>query len=114
MSDRRSILDLLAEDYGAQAPRLTPFYETTDKAIYRVDGADTAPRVLRLYPAARPLERLRDQAAIMRHVARHGIPAERVIPTIAGTDTTVLAGRGVLVTSFLDGTTPQRTPAILR
>jgi Ser/Thr protein kinase RdoA (MazF antagonist) len=105
---------LLRHEYGARAPRLTPFYEEPDKAIYRVDHAGGAPWVLRHYPAARPLERLRGQAAIMRHVAHNGIPAEQIIPTVTGTDSTVLAGRGLLVTSLLEGTRPRPTSPVLR
>src|SRR5437773_2208415 len=59
-SDRQMLLEILAADYGAGAPSLTPLYETPTRAIYRVDCAGGAPWVLRYYPATRPLARLRE------------------------------------------------------
>ena len=105
---------VLEERYGALTPRFTPFYETADKGVYRVDRGRGAPWVLRHYPATRPMERLHGQVAIMRHVERHAIPAERVVPTSDGADAVELDGRGVLVTTLLEGTVPRRTPESLR
>ena len=113
-ASRQSLLDLLRREYGARGPQLTPFYETSTKAIYRVDQDGGPPWVARLYPAARPIERLRGQVAIMGHVADNGVPTEQIIGTAAGVDFTVLGQRGVLVTSFLEGTFPRRTPEVLR
>lgn len=105
---------MLRRRYGARSPRLTAFYETGAKGVYRVDHHGGAPWVVRHYPAERPMERLLGQAAIMRHVERHGIETERVVPTADGSETTELGGRGVLVTTLLDGGVPRRTPDVLR
>src|SRR5829696_6487688 len=103
---RQLLLDLLTSQYGARRPTLSPIYEHPTRAIYRVDDAGAPPWVLRLYPSRRPLNRLHEQAAIMRHVAQRAIPAERVIPTSTGEISTVLGDRGVLVTTYLTGSTP--------
>jgi Ser/Thr protein kinase RdoA (MazF antagonist) len=54
------------------------------------------------------------QAAIMRYVARHGIPMEQIVQTRDDADSTSLDGRGILVTSFLEGALPRRIPDTLR
>ena len=113
-SSRVPLRTVLQERYGALTPRLTAFYETADKGVYRIDHDGGAPWVLRHYPASRPMERLHGQVAIMRHVQRHAIPAERVVPTADGADVVELNGRGVLVTTLLEGVVPRRTPQVLR
>ena len=107
------MLELLAEEYGAVEPRVTPIFEEGDKGVYRVDRAEGGSWVLRRYPAARPLERLQGQVAIMRYVECNGVPAERVVATVRGEDWCVLDGRGVLVTSLIEGTRPRRTATVL-
>src|SRR5687768_15036626 len=112
--DRRGLVELLERRYRARSPRLSAFYETATKGVFRVDRDSGAPWVLRHYPADRPMERLHGQAAIMRYVERHGIAAERVVLTSDGSETTELDGRGVLVTTLLEGVPPRRTPNVLR
>ena len=55
---------------------LTPFYEEADKAVYRVKHAGADPWVLRLFPAARPLERVEGDAAVLRCLEEHGVSAD--------------------------------------
>ena len=42
------ITEVLQTRYGARVAGLTPFYEQADKAVYRVDRSDGAPREVRL------------------------------------------------------------------
>ena len=112
--DRGGLIGVLERRYGARAPRLTAFYENERKAIYRVDRDGDAPWVVRHYPAERPMERLLGQVAIMRHLERQGVAMERVVLTSDGGEVTELGGRGVLVTTLLEGAVPRRTPEALR
>ena len=42
------ITEVLETRYGARVAGLAPFYEEADKAVYRVDRSDGAPREVRL------------------------------------------------------------------
>ena len=111
---RAAIAGLLAERYGTSAPRLEPVYEEPAKAIYRVERSDGQPWILRYFPPTRPLERAAGDAAIMRYVAAHGIPAERPVSTLDGARAAELEGRAVLVTERIHGARPDRSPETLR
>jgi Ser/Thr protein kinase RdoA (MazF antagonist) len=94
--------------------RLTPVYEEAEKAIYRADRRGGRPWVLRLFSPRRPLERVRGDAAVLRWVARHRLPAERVVAAADGTDVIEADGWGLLVTRFVAGVAADRAPATLR
>jgi Ser/Thr protein kinase RdoA (MazF antagonist) len=105
---------LLEARYGAAVAGLSPFYAEAQKAVYRVDRRDGPPWVLRLFGPDRPLERVRGDAAVLRWVARHGIPAERVVAPAGGGDVVEADGWGLLVTRFVAGGPADRSPATLR
>jgi Ser/Thr protein kinase RdoA (MazF antagonist) len=94
--------------------RLTPIYEERVKAMYRADRAGGRPWVLRLFSPRRPLERVEGDAAVLRWVARHRLPAERVVATADGEDVVEVDGWGLLVTRFVVGAPAGRSPATLR
>jgi Ser/Thr protein kinase RdoA (MazF antagonist) len=104
---------LLERHYGAHPAALHPIYEA-EGAIYRVQRRDGPPWVLRLFPRSRPLERVQGDAVILVYVERHGVPAERLVTARDGSGSTVLDGRGVLVTTAVEGRRPDRSPTTLR
>jgi Ser/Thr protein kinase RdoA (MazF antagonist) len=53
-------------------------------------------------------------AAVLRWVARHRLPAERVVATADGEDVVEVDGWGLLVTRFVAGAPAGRSPATLR
>jgi Ser/Thr protein kinase RdoA (MazF antagonist) len=82
-----------------------------DAGVFRIDRADGPSWVARVFPPARPRDRLLGDADVLRLVQRHGIPAERCAhpsPVSAYDD------QGVLVTTFVDGTPGRNDPAALR
>ena len=111
---RLSLLDLLRTRFEPSLRDLIPIYEEPTKAIYRVQRSAGFPWAVRLFPLARPLERVRGDAAVLRHVASHGIRAERVVLASDGESCVELNGRGVLVTEWIQGTRPDRSPEGLR
>jgi len=111
---RAHLIALLASRYGAVRPALRPVYEHPDGAIYCVDRDGGASWVARLFPPQRARERVSGDAAVLRWVARGGVPAERVVATVEGEDAVALGGWSVLVTGHVAGTGADRSPATLR
>jgi Ser/Thr protein kinase RdoA (MazF antagonist) len=72
-------------------------------SVHRVDRHDGPSWVARVFPAARPVDRVAGDAEILRLLEEHGYPAERCAHAEAVSE---LDGRGVLVTTYLDGTEP--------
>jgi Ser/Thr protein kinase RdoA (MazF antagonist) len=83
-----------------------------DGGVVRIDLADGAPWVARVFPAARPLDAVEGDAEILQLVARHDVPAERCVPD----PMSVHEGQGVLVTELVPGTNARgdARPALLR
>jgi aminoglycoside phosphotransferase (APT) family kinase protein len=91
----------LAETYGVQVAAIDPL----DVGVFRVDRRDGPAWVARVFPAARPIEGVEGDAAILRALERAGFPAERCAhPDPVST----LARTGVLVTEFLEQAAPLR------
>src|SRR5438128_507011 len=111
---RLSLLDLLRTRFEPSVDDLIPIYEEPTKAIYRVQRSAGLPWVVRLFPPARQLERVLGDAAVLRHVASHGIKAEQVVLASDGQPCVELHGRGVLVTEWIEGTRPDRSAEGLR
>jgi Ser/Thr protein kinase RdoA (MazF antagonist) len=86
----------LAEHYGIEVRATAQL----DGGVHRIDRADGAPWVARLFTTSRPVEAVHGDAAVLRLVADHDFPAERCIAD----PVTVHHGQGVLVTEFVDGT----------
>jgi len=110
---RARLVDLLETGYGARVAGLRPFYEAPERAVYRVERADGPPWLLRVFGPPRAPERVRGDAAVLRWVAGHGIPAERVVAAAGGGDVLEADGRTLLVTRFVAGRRPDRSPETL-
>jgi Ser/Thr protein kinase RdoA (MazF antagonist) len=112
----RRLTALLEHRYGAHVMALRPIAEYGDSAggVYRVDRRDGPSWVLRLFARNRPLERVLGDAAILAYVGQYEVPAERLVTTRDGEQSTDLDGQGVIVTTFVAGTRPDRSPATLR
>jgi Ser/Thr protein kinase RdoA (MazF antagonist) len=99
----------LGERYGVDVAGISPL----DVGVYRVERGDGPSWVARVFPAARAVEGLEGDAAILRALERAGFPAERC----AHADpVSAIAGRGVLVTEFVEPAErlrPGRSAAIL-
>jgi Ser/Thr protein kinase RdoA (MazF antagonist) len=99
----RAGIDGLAEHleatYGVWVDKLTAL----DNGVLRVDRADGPAWVARVFPADRPRASVECDAAVLAFLADQGIPAER-----CATDDPVseLHGQTVLVTLFVEGTSP--------
>src|SRR5688572_25621474 len=68
--------------------------------VFRVDRNDGDPWIARAFPPARPRAGAEGDAAILRFLARHDYPAERVAVDDAVSD---FEGSSVLVTEFIHG-----------
>lgn len=101
-------------DYDAHVAGLAPFFQEDERAVYRVDRRTGAPWVLRLFSPARPLDRVRGDAAILAYIERHGLPGERLVTATGGATAADWEGCGALVTQFIPGRRPDRSPATLR
>ncbi len=112
----RKLLVLVEEQYNVTVSALGPIveYAPDEGGIYRVDLHGSPPVVVRLFARNRPLERVLGDAAILAHIESHTVPAERLVLTCTGEGATDLDGQGVLVTRFVPGRRPDRSPATLR
>jgi len=79
--------------------------------VYRVDRRDGPAWVARAHLTARPAERARDDAEVLRLLARRGVPAERCAHPEPVSE---LGGRAILVTEFVPGRPWQARPAPAR
>jgi Ser/Thr protein kinase RdoA (MazF antagonist) len=111
---RVALVGVLADRYAEPGAALAPFYEEGDRAIYRVDRLAGEPWVLRLFERTRPLARIEGDATVLRYLAAHGVPAERLVEPIDGSGATSFDGHGVLVTKLVRGSRPDRRPETLR
>jgi Ser/Thr protein kinase RdoA (MazF antagonist) len=90
----------LRERYGIDATAATQLSVHNDH-VFRVDRSDGDPWVARAYPPARPKAGVEGDAAILRFLAQHDYPAERLAVDDAVSD---FDGSAVLVTRFIAGT----------
>lgn len=68
--------------------------------VFRIDRSDGEPWIARAFPPARPRAGAEGDAAILRFLARHDYPAERLAVDDAVSD---FEGSSVLVTRFIHG-----------
>jgi Ser/Thr protein kinase RdoA (MazF antagonist) len=97
----------LEDRYGIivdKATKLAP-------GVYRVDRRDGPAWVARAHLTARPAERARDDAEVLRLLERRGIPAERCAHPEPVSE---LGGRAILVTEFVPGRPWPATPGAAR
>jgi len=89
----------LEERYGICVAGITAL----DAGVFRVERSDGPSWVARVFPAARPLDGVEGDAAILRVLEREGFPAERC----AHADpVSAFAEEGVLVTEFVEPAAP--------
>lgn len=82
-----------------------------DVGVFRVELEHGESWVARAMLLSRPVERTCGDAEVLAVLAAHGIPAERLATNEA---VSVLEGRAVLVTRFLEGRRLQDTPSCRR
>jgi len=107
------IADHLAERYGIGVAATTEIERGGN--VFRVDRADGGERwIARVFPLERTLDAVEADAGILRHVAGHDFPAERL--AVDDAVSTMPDGRHVLVTTFVDGANgrPDRTVGLWR
>ncbi len=83
--------------FGAVAATKLSVHKTY---VFRIDRSDGEPWVARAFPPARPRAGVEGDAAVLRFLARHDYPAERLAVDDAVSD---FDGSSVLVTRFVDG-----------
>ena len=108
------VLEVLRSRFDAGVRELVTIYEEPHKAMYRAERGLGVSWVVRVFSVTRPLERVLGDAAVLRYVASLGVSAERVVAASDGADSVTVGGRGVLVTEWIEGIKPGRTPATLR
>jgi Ser/Thr protein kinase RdoA (MazF antagonist) len=99
----------LEDRYGADVAEVAPL----DAGVFRVERRDGSRWVARVFPAARPLTGVEEDAAILRGLERAGFPAERCADPEPVSE---FLGQRVLVTRFLEDhgpLKPGRAAAIL-
>jgi Ser/Thr protein kinase RdoA (MazF antagonist) len=96
--DPERLLAHLRDHYGIDAVAATRL-SVHKTYVFRIDRTDGAPWVARAFPPARPRGGVEGDAAILRFLARHDYPAERlaVDDAVSSVD-----GSTVLVTRFVD------------
>src|SRR5262245_2982879 len=93
------LLAHLRDRYGIDA--VTATQVSVHRAdVFRIDRADGDPWIARAFPPARPRAGAEGDATILRFLARHDYPAERLAVDDAVTD---FEGSSVLVTEFIQG-----------
>src|SRR4051794_9234710 len=93
------LLDHLRRRYGISATTATQV--SAHRAdVFRIDRSDGEPWIARAFPPARPRTGAEGDAAVMRFLARHGYPAERLA---VGDPVSDFEGSSVLVTQHIDG-----------
>jgi Ser/Thr protein kinase RdoA (MazF antagonist) len=86
----------LERRYAIEVRELTQL----DVGVYRVDLRDGARWIARLFPAARAVERAEGDAEVLRFLAEHDFPAERLAHA---EPVSIHAGQALLVTRFVEG-----------
>jgi Ser/Thr protein kinase RdoA (MazF antagonist) len=92
--DRVRLRRHLENEYGVEVSQLVAL----DTGVFRVDRRDGPSWVARRFPPERPVQAAKGDADILRFLAAHDFPAERVA---APEPVSELDGQGVLVTQFV-------------
>lgn len=95
----------LEDTYGVLVTRM----KELDLGVHRVERADGSIWVARVFPASRPLDAVRGDAALLDWLVGAGIPAERIA---APNPVSVHQGQAVLVTEFAAGRQPAASPTL--
>lgn len=97
----------LAEHHGITPTTLTEL----DGGVFRVDRSDGPPWIARVFGTGRPRDAVEGDAEILAFLEEQGFPAERVATP---DPVTQLDDHAVLVTAFVEGTSPPGDAASVR
>ncbi len=97
----------LERQYGIHVTATTRL----DAGVIKVIHSEGLPWVARMFVMGRPVERAAQDAEVLRFLERSGVPAER---TAHPEPVSVLDGRALLVTEFVEGREFSSTPAAAR
>jgi Ser/Thr protein kinase RdoA (MazF antagonist) len=86
--------------YGISVASVAPLERWAPNGVQRIDRNDGPPWVARVFSADRPLELVESEAEMMRFLATHDYPAERVAADEA---VSIFDGQPVLVTDLIEG-----------
>ncbi|CAN5643477.1 hypothetical protein BH09CHL1_BH09CHL1_00950 [soil metagenome] len=105
-----ALLTLLEQSYLVRGVAIKPVVEYGDGGgVYRVARASEPDWILRVFAIDRPMERVRGDAAILKHLASQDVPCEQLVSAADGSGSVDLDDRGVIVTHFVKGVRPSRT-----
>src|SRR5262245_35948088 len=97
----------LTERYKISIAAIT----TLDVGLHRVDRHDGDAWVARVFHEERSIERIKSDATLLDYLAEADFPAERLA---CDDPVSVLDGQGVLVTLFVNGSEPGKSPGTTR
>lgn len=86
--------------------------ERLDRGVFRVDREAGGRWVARVFTGARPLERVRGDAEVLRFLEAHDFPAERCVHQADPVSSA--GGWSILVTEFVEGGHPERDEKTMR
>ncbi len=114
MDDLRLLTNLVEQSYGAKSAILQPLASESGKRIYRIERANGPRWALRVY-APTSSTAAQALATTLLFLEDQAYPAERIVRSVANeaivtTDT----GWQLLMTTFLEGTATDYSPATLR
>lgn len=102
-------LDGLPEHLGATYGVEVTHVDTLDVGVLRVDRAVGAPWVVRVFSTQRPVAATAGDAALLRHLAAHDFPAERLATK---NPISTMSGQQVLVTEYIAGAKSKLEPDV--
>jgi Ser/Thr protein kinase RdoA (MazF antagonist) len=82
-----------------------------DRGVFRLDRREGESWVVRVFPAARLIERVQGDADVLLFLEEHDFPAERCA---AREPVSSPGGRAVIVTTFVAGTQVERKPSTMQ
>lgn len=107
------LVTLLDRRYRAGVAAIEPLAADGGHGVFAVHRRRGPAWIVRVSPRERPFLRVLGDAAVLRFLARHRYPAERLVPSVDGDLATEFEGRGVLVTRRVSGCRARRSDADL-
>lgn len=109
------LIDLVHKLYGFEVAALQSLDSDSGKHIYQIEQASGQQLALRAYPAMNDGDTVQNLAAMLLFLEEQGYPAERVIRSLEGDAVSIVPdGWQLLITSFIEGTLTDYSPASLR
>lgn len=103
----------LEREYDVRVRDVTPFFETPDRAVYRVD-TDRRSLVARVFSKSPAQEQVAHDAAVLLYASAAGVPAEPLVRAADARPFVDLDGGAVLVTGHVGDELPPRDARSLR